>query len=315
MKLLFTLSLLLIVPLVSFGQKGVFLNLNPVFLGVPLELGTTYTHPSDQSFSIDYLNYYVSDVIITHDGGQEMTAMPSVFLATMENYTLFLGNYDVQNVEHIEFTLGVPARFNTQDGADAIDISSYPSDHPLSFQDPGMYWGWAFGYMHVVTAGMPFFELHNVGPQLAKQVSLDVIPTETSSSQIDIELFCNVDRWFNSIEFSTMLLSHGAGPENVQMMSNLLTDEVFSVSAQAIIPEYINAQSFVYHNAQGLNVANIPSQAKFLNVTDQLGRLLQSQPISGASLLSLDIEQKGVVFVSLFNQEGAELETIKYILP
>jgi hypothetical protein len=233
----------------------------------------------------------------------------------MEDYTLFLGNYDVQNVEHIEFTLGVPARFNTQDGADAIDISSYPSDHPLSFQDPGMYWGWAFGYMHVVTAGMPFFELHNVGPQLAKQVSLDVIPTETSSSQIDIELFCNVDRWFNSIEFSEMLVSHGAGPENVQMMSNLLTDEVFSVSAQAIIPEYINTQAFVYCNSEGLNVANIPSQAKFLNVTDQLGRLLQSQPISGASLLSLDIEQKGVVFVSLFNQEGAELETIKYILP
>ena len=195
------------------------------------------------------------------------------------------------------------------------DISSYPSDHPLSFQDPGMYWGWAFGYMHVVTAGMPFFELHNVGPQLAKQVSLDVIPTETSSTQIDIELFCNVDRWFNSIEFSEMLLSHGAGPENVQMMSNLLTDEVFTVAAQALIPEYINTQAFVYHNAQGLNVANIPSQAKLLKVSDQLGRLLQSQPISGDSALSLDLDQKGVVFVSLLNQEGTELETIKYILP
>ena len=88
-----------------------------------------------------------------------------------------------------------------------------------------------------------------------------------------------------------------------------------TVSAQALVPEYINTQAFVYHNSEGLNVANIPSQAKLLNVKDQLGRLLQSQPISGASLLSLDLEQKGVVFVSLFNQEGAELETIKYILP
>ena len=315
MKLIFILCLLFFVPLISVGQKSIFLNLNPVFLGEPFELGTTYTHPSDQSFSIDYLNYYVSDVIITHDGGQEFTSLPSVHLATMEDYTLFLGNYDVQNVEHIEFTLGVPSRFNTQDGADAIDISSYPPDHPLSFQDPGMYWGWAFGYMHVVTAGMPFFELHNVGPQLAKQVSLDVIPTETSSTQIDIELYCNVDRWFNSIEFTTMLVSHGAGPENVQMMSNLLTDEVFSVAAQAIIPEYINAQSFVYHNAKGLNVANIPSQAKLLRVTDQLGRLILSQSISGTSDVHLDLEQKGVVFVSLFNQEGSELESIKYILP
>lgn len=315
MKLLFILCLLLFVPLTSFSQKSLFLNLNPIFLGVPLELGVTYTHPSAQSFSIDYLNYYVSDVIITHDGGQEFISTPSVHLATMEDYSLFLGNYDVQNVEHIEFTLGVPARFNTQDGLEAIDISSYPSGHPLSFQDPSMYWGWAFGYMHVVTAGMPFFELHNVGPHLAKQVSLDVIPSETSITQIDIQLYCNVDRWFNSIEFSTMLVSHGAGPENVQMMNNLLTDEVFSVSALAVIHEYINTQSFVYHNNEGLNVANIPSQAKFLKVSDQLGRLILSQGISGASILSLDIEQKGVVFVSLLNQEGSELETIKYIIP
>ena len=217
----------------------------------------------------------------------------------------------MSTVEHIEFTL-------YRKGLPKMVLRRLIFPHILktnSFQDPGMYWGWAYGYMHVVTSGMPFFELHNVGPQLAKQVSLDVIPTETSNTQIDIELFCNVDRWFNAIEFSTMLVSHGAAPENVQMMSNLLTEEVFSVSAQAIIPEYINTQSFVYHNSEGLNVANIPSQAKFLKVSDQLGRLIQSQPISGSSVSTLDIEQKGVVFVSLFNQEGSELETIKYILP
>jgi hypothetical protein len=308
-----TIVLIIFSSLVSIGQKNVFLNLKPVFQGADFETGESYQHPSGQFLSVDYLNYYVSDVMITHDGGQILTASPAVFLVSMEEHLLFLGNFQIENIEHIEFTLGVPERFNTQDGAEATDISSYPAGHPLSFQDPGMYWGWAFGYMHVVTAGTPTFELHNVGPQLAKQISLDVIPTETSSAQIDIELYCNVDRWFNSILFSGMLISHGAGPENVQMMSNLLTEDVFSISAQASIPEHINTQSFVYQNQAGLNVSNIPSHATSVKITDQLGRLILSQNILGASELVLACEHEGIIFISLINQAGTELETIKYI--
>ena len=308
-----TIVLIIFSSLVSIGQKNVFLNLKPVFQGADFETGESYQHPSGQFLSVDYLNYYVSDVMITHDGGQILTASPAVFLVSMEEHLLFIGNFQVENIEHIEFTLGVPERFNTQDGAEATDISSYPAGHPLSFQDPGMYWGWAFGYMHVVTAGTPTFELHNVGPQLAKQISLDVIPTETSSAQIDIELYCNVDRWFNSILFSGMLISHGAGPENVQMMSNLLTEDVFSISAQASIPEHINTQSFVYQNQAGLNVSNIPSHATSVKITDQLGRLVLAQNILGASELVLACEHEGIIFISLINQAGTELETIKYI--
>ena len=308
-----TIVLIIFSSLVSIGQKNVFLNLKPVFQGADFETGESYQHPSGQFLSVDYLNYYVSDVMITHDGGQILTASPAVFLVSMEEHLLFLGNFQIENIEHIEFTLGVPERFNTQDGAEATDISSYPAGHPLSFQDPGMYWGWAFGYMHVITAGTPTFELHNVGPQLAKQISLDVIPTETSSAQIDIELYCNVDRWFNSILFSGMLISHGAGPENVQMMSNLLTEDVFSISAQASIPEHINTQSFVYQNQAGLNISNIPSHATSVKITDQLGRLVLAQNILGASELVLACEHEGIIFISLINQAGTELETIKYI--
>ena len=314
MKIKKLIILLVFAPIAAIGQKSVFLNLEPVFLGSQFETGITYTHPSGQSFSVDYLNYYVSDISITYDGGQELMVLPSVHLVTADNHLLSLGNYDVDNIEQIEFILGVPQRLNTQDGSESIDISSYPEDHPLSFQDPSMYWGWAFGYMHVVTAGSPTFELHNVGPQLSKQVALDVIPTETSSTQIDIELYCNVDRWFNSIDLSSgMLISHGDGPDNVQMMSNLLTEEVFSVSAQAAIPEYINSQSFVFQNQVGLNVSNIPSHATSLKITDQLGRLVLTKNILGASELVLACEHKGIIFISLMNQAGTELETIKYI--
>ena len=130
MKLLFLLSLICFVQLISFGQKNVFLNLKPVFSGADFETGVSYQHPSGDFLSIDYLNYYVSDIIITHDGGQMVTASPAVFLVSMEDHLLSLGNLQVESIEHIEFTLGVPQRFNTQDGSESIDISSYPEDHP-----------------------------------------------------------------------------------------------------------------------------------------------------------------------------------------
>ena len=98
MKLLFLLSLICFVQLISFGQKNVFLNLKPVFLGADFETGVSYQHPSGDFLSIDYLNYYVSDIIITHDGGQMITASPSVFLVSMEEHLLSLGNLQVENI-------------------------------------------------------------------------------------------------------------------------------------------------------------------------------------------------------------------------
>ena len=88
---------------------------------------------------------------------------------------------------------------------------------------------------------------------------------------------------------------------------------MFSISAQASIPEHINTQSFVYQNQAGLNVSNIPSHATSVKITDQLGRLILSQNILGASELVLACEHEGIIFISLINQAGTELETIKYI--
>ena len=310
------LILTILLPLSLFGQKNIFLNIEHVFVGAPFELETIYTHPSGDSYSFDYLNYYVSDVIITHDGGQVFTCLPSVFLVTTENHLLYLGGYEVENIEHVEFTLGVPTRFNNQDGAEAIDISAYPETDPLSFQSPSMYWGWAFGYMHVVTAGWPLFELHNVGLQLAKQVSIDVIPTETSSSQIDIELYCNIDRWFNSIDLTGgMLVSHGPGPENVQMMSNLLTEEVFTMSAQASIGEQYLSNALVFFNDKGLHVNNLPVQTQSIVVTDQMGRKIREKKISNQTETLFELKDSGLVFITIFNAQGGAIQSIKYILP
>ena len=151
-KFIFTLSILGSL-FNSWAQKNVFLNINPLFNSSTLQMGTILTHSSGESYTLDHFDYYVSDVIITHDGGQVSIALDDVYLVEPDNHTLYLGSLSLENIEQVEFTIGVPDRLNTQQGSESADISTYPETHPLSFQLPSMYWGWQFGYMPMIIGG------------------------------------------------------------------------------------------------------------------------------------------------------------------
>ena len=174
-------ALVLSFSIVAFNaQKSVFLNISPVFNSNPLQMGVEVQHNSGEVYALDHFDYYVSDITLTHDGGQLTTVEQAVFIVEPDNHVLNLGNLALENIEALEFTVGVPARFNTQQGTEAMDISLYPETHPLSYQSPSMYWGWSFGYMHMIIGGgegSNYFELHSVGPTLQRQVNLSVVQT------------------------------------------------------------------------------------------------------------------------------------------
>jgi len=180
----------------GFSQKNIFLDISPMFQSSSLEMNVNYTAWDGKTIKFDHFDYYLSDLQIFHDGGQSIL-LDSVFLVEPQNHTLYLGGYDVSQIEQISFVVGVPKPMNTQTGVDAIDISLYPENHPLSFQTPSMYWGWQAGYMHMIMGGYAddngdgtleaYFEMHNLGNLNQKFVELPgIIQTNTSSSQIDI---------------------------------------------------------------------------------------------------------------------------------
>ncbi len=231
----------------AFGQKDVFLSIHPKNAGVDLQMTTDIPDLVGNYYNLDHFDYYVSNVTIVHDGGQILNLEEEVYLFEPENYTKYLGYMDVNTIEEIRFGIGVPENLNTINGADAIDISAYPTGHPLSFQDPAMHWGWSAGYMFMIIGGdadsngddIPdtYFEVHSLGSQNYADVVVPITTTSNNGNQIDIHLNCNVDVWMTNVTPATVGILHGTTGVNAMVLKNPENHPVFTQSEAASVSE------------------------------------------------------------------------------
>ena len=293
------------------AQTNFFLHIKPTFAGQPLQLQTNVPALNGQIVNIDHFNYYVSDILLYHDGGMLTPVNQSVFIFTPTEQGYFLGDYGIQQLDSIQFMVGVPSRFNTQQGSEAQDISSFPLSHPLSFQSPSMYWGWQYGYMHMVVGGNAdsdnnqqpdaYFELHNLGKNNQRVVQMPVVATQSSISQQDIYLDCNLDKWLQNMPLSTLGVVHGESGLNNNVMANVNIYRVFSQPENASVPEVLTTKFYVFENTVYLET----SEAERLEVYDCLGRKVQEFKIdSPQKNLPLDLTE-GIYVLSLYGTENS----------
>ena len=277
------------------AQKNIFLEIAPVFQNANLEMNVNYVGWDGKTFKLDHFDYYLSELQITHDGGN-VTAIDSVFLVESQNHTLLVGNYPINQIEKINFMIGVPKPLNTQNGANAIDISLYPENHPLSFQTPSMYWGWQAGYMHMILGGYAdnngdgtleaYFELHNLGNNNQQLVEIqNIIQTNSALDQIDVFLTCHVDRWINNIPLSTVGILHDQVGINVTILDNVVTETVFTQLPTAGITatDPANSAYFLNHPDEIEIIWNSMSNLHQIQFVDMNGKLVASQSTQEAS--------------------------------
>lgn len=311
----------------SFGQKNVFVTISPKFAGADLQMGVDYTSINGVVLNLDHFDYYLSDMHVIHDGGQVLDLSDTVFLVEPQNHILYLGFIDVTTIEQLNFSIGVPAVINTSAGAEAIDITLYPPHHPLSFQDPSMYWGWTAGYMHMIIGGLAdsntdgiadaAFELHNVGDNNYNQVQLPVIQTNTSTDLVNIALNCNVDYWIKDISIETVGILHGSTGPNMEVMTNVETEPVFNQPSTASTQELSEASGtiFAIHNANEvvINWSAINHLSSY-TVTDINGKTIQKGKAEGNSGSVIIGElNPGIYFFHLLDNSGKELKQLKFI--
>ncbi len=289
------------------AQKDVFIHINPSFNEAPFELNTMYIGNDGVVVNFDHFNYYVSDIILFHDGGVQTNVSTNVFLFTPDQFGYFLGNYNIQDLESIQFMVGVPARLNTQSGAEAVDISSYPVTHPLSFQNPTMYWGWQFGYMHMIVGGEAdsnndqnpdaYFEMHNLGDHNQHTIQMPVIETHTNATQMDLYLTCNVDEWLRDMPLSTVGVLHNETGLNETIMANVTTYNVFTQPTSAGLITGSNPKFWV----DGVTIHWTELAYASFKVYDLSGRLVSSGNLTGDNgSVSLDLKS-GNYFVTVFD--------------
>ncbi len=277
------------------AQKNIFLEIAPVFQNANLEMNVNYVGWDGKTFKLDHFDYYLSELQITHDGGN-VTAIDSVFLVEPQNHTLLVGNYPINQIEKINFMIGVPKPLNTQNGANAIDISLYPENHPLSFQTPSMYWGWQAGYMHMIIGGYAdnngdgtleaYFELHNLGNNNQQLVEIqNIVQTNSALDQIDVFLTCHVDRWINNIPLSTVGILHDQVGINVTILDNVVTETVFTQLPTAGITatDPANSAYFLNHPDEIEIIWNSMSNLNQIQFIDMNGKLVASKFTQEAS--------------------------------
>jgi len=321
----YTLIFSILIGLHTWAQKNVFLNLQPVFGNQTFVLNQTFIGNDAIAVELEHFNYYLSDVILFHDNGQQTNLPSDIWLVTPTQHSLYLGYLNVNQIDSINFTVGVPKRYNTQDGALAQDISTYPETHPLSFQSPSMYWGWSFGYMHMIVGGnadsnndnIPnaYFELHNLGDNNQQNVRLNTIQTNTAN-QIDLNYTCHVDRWLNQINLSSIGVVHGQAGPNLTILQNVNSQEVFTLAADAGILQnnfngitWIQTPDFISVNTN----ANL--QINYYQLYASNGqKILDLQVQESTAQVALSQLNSGLYLIKV-NISNGQQQTIRFVKP
>ena len=311
----------------SFAQKAVYLHLNPKVNGIDFQLNTNYTALDGKAFKLDHFDYYLSEILLTHDAGQEINLSQDIFLVEPENHTFLLGNFDLNLIEQLNFTVGVPKKWNLQSGAESQDISLYPETHPLSFQSPSMYWGWLSGYMHMIIGGFSdshsdgdpdaYFELHNLGGSNQQLVELNVTQTTTSANQIDIYVDCNIEQWIKNIPLATVGVSHDEVGVNKTILDNVQVEPVFTLASSASLAEFDNSKITTWTENQMLFVKwETLKEGNKCNIIDQQGKLVQTQLMLNAEgTISFKNLKSGFYLLQLEDKNGNLLHAKKTIIP
>lgn len=226
-----SLLVLFFLTFAAYSQKGLFLKFPPKVGGQDLMLDSVVHDLNNRAMIIEDFNYYISNIHVIHDGGQDLDLSDTVILVKADAHTFFMGYHGITNVEQINFSVGVPPQLNH------LDITQYPQGHFLSFQTPSMHWGWTAGYKFLLcdgkgdsnNDGIPdvIFQLHNLGDDNFKNVQLPVAATDYAT-HMDLVIDCNVDEWIYGANPGTVGVQHGETGINASTMENVYTRNVFT---------------------------------------------------------------------------------------
>lgn len=289
----------------------------PVELQIRHKLGssdfafsTAATNSLGNNFNVTRLEYYLSKISITHDGGT-VTTIPNHYILANGSTNVIddLGTHTITSVESITLYIGVDSPTNN------ADPSVYAAGHPLAPKTPSMHWGWASGYRFVAMEGMAgtslgqAYEVHALGNRLYDKATINVSGVMVGSKLV-IALNADYIQALRGIDVSAGLIAHGSGTDEARVLSNF-KNFVFSAGTPLSAAEGLERNNMVnvYPNpASGgnatINFGNSAATAKVV-VTNMTGAVVYSAAKkAGVGSMELDLKQAGLYIVQVSNEAG-----------
>ena len=282
MKSLLTVILfsLAVIQLGNTQSNEVVIKINHTLSGMEVNTNTVASNSMGHSFYLNRLEYYLSEFIISYDGGQEMVvedkwALVDAFDGEVE---IELGQFNINNIEGITFSVGVDPEHNH------LDPAAWPAGHPLAPQFPSMHWGWAAGYRFIALEGYSGtnlnqrVEIHGLGDSNYGSVTIRKQGIERDGKTY-VDLEADFTKALKAISINGGLIVHGEGAQAKTCLDNCRVD-VFSPSLSTSTHSELIQNTKVYPNPSSGEV-NIDfsdlsgNQPNEILILDASGRLIQ----------------------------------------
>ncbi|WP_367393003.1 MbnP family protein [Lewinella sp. LCG006] len=317
---LLSLFVFLFVSMMIQAQTNVTLNIHHKLGDQAFAMQTSVTNNVGSTFDYSRLEYYIAEISLIHDGGQETIIEDRYMLVdATEETTELLGDLPITEIEAIRFHIGVDEAKNH------LDPTTYHSSHPLSPQFPSMHWGWASGYRFGAFEGKSGsalnqnWEIHALEDEnyFMTEVALDLAIID---NELTIDLDADYIRAMENINLNSGPITHGGYGEAKVALRNF-QDYVFSPSSLINSNEEalaINAFK-VYPNpgttkAAHVFIATDTDEVYQLQVTNAQGQLVrQMTQVRSNNEIDLGLETAGLYFISL-QQNGKVVMTEKLVI-
>ncbi len=316
-------SLLIAISFLMFGvsnyaQNNVQFKINHKLGDADFAMETGAKNNIDHDFEVTRLEYYISEIKITHDGGAETTIEDLWILVNANQDTqVDLGDHDINAVEKVTFGIGVDEAHNH------LDPASYQASHPLAPKFPSMHWGWTAGYRFVAFEGNggsafnQLFQLHGLEDDnyFQTEIELDIV---ADNNEILINLDADYARGLEDITVNSGVIVHGGNAEAKKCLENF-RDYVFSPASETTSTiDFSEVSKFeVFPNPANGNATIALEATQDLNyevtVTDILGKqILFFDEVRSNSTIDLELSGAGFYFINLI-KEGHPVITKKLI--
>lgn len=310
------LCILLLIVQFTFAQNDVVFQINHLLNGIEnFDSASKGKNNAGTNFTISRMQYYISDISITHDGGQQLVFDDTTILVDAYETTLIdFGNHDVTVLEEAHFKLGVKQALNH------LDPSIYPASHPLAPKSPSMHWGWTSGYRFFAIEGFAVgqvFELHGVGNALYEEITVLFSETSAENSSLIIDVNAEYNEALRDLDLVSGFSVHGDenDPEILTEVENF-KNNIFSANEG----EEPNSISEISNLNNAFNIFPNPSAGKInlanfdfhqVSVFNVMGKLV-SKDIKGNE--NLFIETKGVYLLHFFDEENQLISVNKVLV-
>ncbi len=304
----------------SVAQNSVQLNIHHKLGASDFAMNQASANNLDNNFKVTRLEYYISEISITHDGGTRTNIEDQWILVDAgETTEIDLGSHDITSVEMITFHVGVDQAHNH------LDPASYDSEHPLAPQLPSMHWGWSSGYRFVAMEGLggasfnQTFQLHGLGDNNYFRTDVLVAATPVNNALV-LDIDADYTRALEDINVSGGLIVHGEFAEAKKVLENF-RDHVFTATnTSTSTVDFSEVQGLaVFPNPTpnghaSLLVSATGNQVYQVTITDVLGRQIRQYDVVPSNTnLDINLQNAGLYFINL-HKEGQVVMTQKLMM-